>query len=88
MAHVHSVSELNEKWKVFLEEDYQKKAHAGITEYYRSMGTEIKGAGISPVIEWNRDERRQKFLDVRTVSEAFTRSEKRIIDKAGCFDFR
>lgn len=29
----------------------------------------------------------QKFLDVRTVSEAFTRSEKKIIDKAGCFDF-
>lgn len=86
-AHVHSVEELNEKWKIFLEEDYQKKAHAGITEYYRSMDVEVPGDGISPQMEWNRDERRLKFLDVRVVSEAFTHHETRQIDKAGCFSF-
>ena len=88
VAHVHSVSELNEKWKIFLEQDYQKKAHSGIKEYYESMGVEVPPEGISPEMEWNRDERRQKFLDVNTVSEAFTHHESRVIDKAGCFDFK
>lgn len=87
IAHVHSVEELNEKWKVFLEEDYQKKAHAGISEYYKSLDVEVPREGISPLTEWRRDERRQKFLDVKTVSEAFTHHESRIIDKAGCFSF-
>ena len=87
VAHVHSVAELNEKWKIFLEEDYQKKAHAGIAEYYRSMGVEVPPEGISPIMEWNRDERRQKFLDVQTVSNAFMHHETRIIDPSGCFNF-
>ena len=86
-AHVHSVAELNQKWKIFLEQDYQKKSHSGIREYYESMDVEIPSQGISPEMEWNRDERRQKFLDIQTVSDAFTHHETRIIDKAGCFDF-
>ncbi len=86
-AHVHSLSELNEKWKIFLEQDYQKKAHCGLKEYYAAQGVEIPPAGISPETEWLRDERRQKFLDVKTVSEAFTHHEKRTIDKSGCFSF-
>ena len=88
VAHVHSVAELNEKWKVFLEQDYQKKPHAGIKEYYESMDVEVPPDGITPEQEWRRDERRQKFLDVRTVSEAFTHHETRLVDKAGCFDFK
>lgn len=84
---MHSVAELNEKWKVFLEQDYQKKPHAGIKEYYESMDVEIPPQGITPEQEWRRDERSQKFLDVGTVSEAFTHHETRIVDKAGCFDF-
>lgn len=87
-AHVHSVAEMNEKWKIFLEQDYQKKAHSGIREYYEAMGSEVPTGGITPEMEWKRDERRQKFLDVHTVSEAFTHHEKRTIDKAGCFDFK
>ena len=87
VAHVHSVAELNEKWKVFLEQDYQKKPHAGIKEYYESMDVEVPPDGITPEQEWRRDERRQKFLDVSTVSEAFTHHETRVVDKAGCFDF-
>ncbi len=85
--HVHSVSELNEKWKIFLEQDYQKKAHSGIKEYYEAMGVEVPSKGITPEQEWKRDERSQKFLDVNTVSEAFTHHETRMIDKSGCFDF-
>ena len=87
VAHVHSVAELNEKWKVFLEQDYQKKAHSGIAEYYKSLDVDVPTGGISPEMEWRRDERRQKFLDVKTVSEAFTHHETRIIDKVGCFSF-
>ena len=86
-AHVHSVAELNEKWKVFLEQAYQKKPHAGIREYYESMDVEVPPQGITPEQEWRRDERSQKFLDVGTVSEAFTHHETRAVDKAGCFDF-
>lgn len=86
-AHVHSVAELNEKWKVFLEMDYQKKAHAGIAEYYRSKDVEVPEGGISPLVEWMRDERPLKFLDVNTVAEAFTHHETRVINEAGCFSF-
>lgn len=84
-AHVHSLTELNEKWKYFLEEDYQKKAHEGIAEYYRSQEVEVPPSGISPRMEFNRDERALKFIDVSVVSEAFTHHETRMIDKAGCF---
>ena len=45
-AHVHSVAELNQKWKIFLEQDYQKKPHSGIREYYESMDVEIPSQGI------------------------------------------
>ncbi len=84
---VHSVYELNERWKVFLEMDYQKKPHAGIAEYYRSMDAEVPVDGISPAMEWNRDERMLKFIDVGTVAEAFRHREHRRIDGSGCFSF-
>ena len=87
VAHVHSVAELNEKWRYFLEQEYQKKAHGGISEYYRSMDVEVPSGGISPEQEWLRDTRGLKFLDVGTVAEAFLHHEERQIDKAGCFSF-
>lgn len=85
VAHVHDLAELNRRWKIFLEEDYQKKPHSGIAEYYSSMGVEVPGDGISPEMEWKRDERRMKFIDAGTVSEAFTHHETREIDGTGCF---
>jgi len=88
VAHVHSVAEMNEKWKYFLEEDYQKKPHDGIAGYYRSKGADVPKGGITPIQEWNRDTRKLKFLDSGTVSEAFTRIETREIDKTGCFEFK
>lgn len=88
VAPVHSIAEMNEKWKYFLEEDYQKKAHDGIAQYYRSRGAEVPAGGITPQQEWNRDTRKQKYLDSGTVAEAFTRTETRNIDKTGCFEFR
>lgn len=87
VAHVHSVSELNEKWKYFLEQEYQKVPHEGIAEYYKSQGVTLPGGGISPEQEWMRDTRRQVFIDTAVVSEAFLHREKRRLDGAGCFTF-
>ncbi|MCM1225035.1 MAG: DDE-type integrase/transposase/recombinase [Lachnospiraceae bacterium] len=87
VAHVHSVEELNLRWEVFLEQEYQKEAHEGIREYYESYGVEVPGCGITPYQEWMRDERGLVFLDVSVVAEAFRHREKRRIDGAGCFSF-
>ena len=85
MAHVHSVEELNRRWKFFLEQEYQKEAHAGIREYYESYGASVPSYGITPEREWMRDERGLVFLDVSVVAEAFLHRETHRIDEAGCF---
>lgn len=85
VAHVHSVEELNRRWKVFLEQEYQKEAHAGIKEYYESYGVSVPSCGITPEQEWMRDTRGLVFLDVSVVAEAFLHHETRRIDEAGCF---
>lgn len=85
---VHSVEELNQKWKVYLEEEYQKEPHEGIAEYYRSYGVEVPAGGITPEQEWNRDTRGLVFIDTRVVSEAFQHHETRKLDNAGCFSFK
>lgn len=87
VAHVHSVGELNHRWKIFLEQEYQKEAHAGIREYYESYGVEVPPAGITPEQEWLRDERGLVYIDVSVVAEAFAHRETRRIDEAECFSF-
>lgn len=86
-AHVHSVEELNRRWKIFLEQEYQKEAHAGIKEYYESYGASVPSCGITPEQEWMRDTRGLIFMDVSVVAEAFLHRETRRIDEAGCFSF-
>ena len=86
-AHVHSVDDLNRRWKVFLEQECQKEAHAGIREYYESYGVEVPASGITPEQEWMRDARGLIFIDVSAVAEAFLHRETRRIDEAGCFSF-
>ena len=87
VAHVHSVEELNSRWKVFLEQEYQKEAHAGIREYYESYGAQVPACGITPEQEWMRDARGLIFIDVSVVADAFMHRETRRIDEAGCFSF-
>ncbi len=87
VAHVHSVEGLNQRWKIFLEQEYQKEAHAGIREYYKSFGVEVPAAGITPEQEWMRDTRGLIFIDVSVAAEAFEHRETRRIDEAGCFSF-
>ena len=84
-AHVHSVEELNRRWKIFLEQECQKEAHAGIKEYYESYGASVPACGITPEQEWMRDTRGLVFMDVSVVAEAFLHHETRRIDEAGCF---
>lgn len=84
---VHTLEDLNERWKCFLELEYQQERHEGIAEYYRSYGAEIPGDGITPLQEFQRDERNLKFLDISVVSEAFLHHETRRLDNAGCFKF-
>lgn len=88
VAHVHSLEELNRKWKVFLEQDYQQEAHSGIAEYYRNLDVEVPKGGISPEREWLRDKRGLRFMDVSVVAEAFLHHEQRRVDGSGCFSFR
>lgn len=87
VAKVHSLEELNQKWKYFLEQDYQKEAHDGIREYYESQGAQVPAEGISPYQEFMRDTRGLVFLDTAVVSEAFLHHETRRLDNAGCFSF-
>ena len=84
---VHSLEELNKKWKYFLEQDYQKEAHDGIREYYESYGVKIPSGGILPQQEFMRDTRGLVFLDTAVVGEAFLHHESRRLDNAGCFSF-
>lgn len=88
VAHVHTVEELNRRWKIFLEQEYQKEAHAGIKEYYESYGASVPACGITPEQEWMRDTRGLVFMDVSVVAEAFLHHETRRIDEAGCFSLR
>lgn len=87
VAHVHSLSELNYKWKIFLEQEYQTESHDGIREYYESYGVEVPSGGITPKQEFNRDTRNLVFIDTGVVSEAFLHREERTLDNAGCFSF-
>ena len=87
IAKVHTLEELNRRWKVFLDQDYQKDPHDGIREYYESMDVNVPEEGISPLQEWNRDSREVVFIDAGVVGEAFLHHENRVIDPAGCFSF-
>lgn len=85
---IDTLEELNRLWEVFLETEYQDKAHAGIAEYYASYGISIPENGITPRLEFNRDTRPLCYLDTSVVSEAFLHHENRKVDKGACISFR
>lgn len=87
IAKVHTLEEMNRRWKIFLDQDYQKDPHSGIRKYYESRDVKVPESGISPLQEWNRDSRELIFIDAGVVGEAFMHHEERIIDPAGCFSF-
>lgn len=85
---IRTLEELNRHWENYLEEYYHKRAHEGIREYYESLEVPVPVEGITPLQEWNRDSRPLKFLDTRTVAEAFLHHEKRQVDKGACISFK
>ena len=85
---IRTLEELNRHWSNYLEEYYHTSPHAGIREYYESMGVPVPEGGISPVQEWNRDSRPLTFLDASVVAEAFLHHEERLVDKGACISFR
>lgn len=85
---IKTLDVLNAYWTAWLEEYYHSKSHAGICEYYKSLGTPVPEEGISPRVEWNRDSRALTFLDVEVVGKAFLHQDKRIVDKGACISFR
>lgn len=87
IARVQTLEDLNSRWKVFLDQDYQKEPHDGIREYYEAQDVKLPDGGITPLQEWNRDSRDLIFYDVKVVGEAFLHHENRTIDQAGCFSF-
>lgn len=85
---IKTLEELNRYWAIYLEEYYQKTPHAGIAQYYESIGADVPAEGITPEQEWNRDTRALKYLDAGVVGEAFQHHEKRKVDKGACISFR
>ena len=85
---IKTLEDLNYYWDIFLEEYYHKQPHDGISEYYESLGVDVPDAGITPLQEFERDVRPLKFLDAKTVGEAFRHHEKRKVDKGACISFQ
>ena len=78
---IRTLEGLNRHWSNYLEEYYHTSPHAGIREYYESMGVPVPEGGISPVQDCNRDSRPLTFLDASVVAEAFLHHEERLVDK-------
>ena len=88
LKNIRTLEDLNRLWAIYLEEYYHKQKHAGIAEYYESLGAAVPEEGISPLQEWNRDSRPLTFLDAAVVSEAFLHHEQRKVDRGACISFR
>ena len=85
---IKTLEDLNYYWEIYLEEYYHKEPHDGIKEYYLSLGVDVPSTGITPLQEFERDIRPLKFLDAKTVGEAFRHHEKRKVDKGACISFQ
>lgn len=85
---IRTLEELNHHWRNYLEEYYHKEDHDGIREYYESQGVSVPPEGITPLQEWNRDQRALVFLDATVVAEAFLHHETRLVDKGACISFQ
>ena len=85
---IKTLEKLNHHWRNYLEEYYHKDDHDGIREYYESQGVSVPPEGITPLQEWNRDQRALVFLDATVVAEAFLHHETRLVDKGACISFQ
>ena len=85
---INNLEDLNKYWEIFLDEHYHQSAHNGIAEYYKSLGSDVPGSGITPYQEFTRDTRPLTFIDTSVVNEAFLHHENRKVDKGACISFK
>jgi putative transposase len=71
---IKTLDELNVLLKLWIDEHYHKSPHHGL-------------GGIAPEVAFKTDKRSLKFIDMRTLTEAFLHTEERTVDKTGCISF-
>lgn len=70
-----TLDHLNKLFWVWLDECYQNKPHSAL------------GKDISPAAAYNGIQKPLRFLDAKTIADAFLHTEERKVDKAGCISF-
>jgi putative transposase len=71
---IRTLDELNRILELWINEHYHKTAHHGL-------------GGITPETAFKADKRPLKFVDMKTLTEAFLHTEERTVDKTGCISF-
>lgn len=71
-----TLEQLNKLFWVWLEECYQTRPHSGLDKK------------MSPEAAYRSDKKALKFLDPKTIANAFLHCEERKVDKAGCISFQ
>jgi transposase InsO family protein len=68
-----SLGELNELYKIWEEECYNKREHSAL--------------GMTPEQAYDSSKAPKRYLSAETIAEAFLRVEQRKVDKSGCISF-
>lgn len=71
-----TLDEMNQLYKVWMEECYQHKAHSALKEM------------ITPHDAYHSDVRPLRLLDTEVIADAFLYCESRVVDKTGCLSFQ
>jgi transposase InsO family protein len=71
---IKTLEELNDLLKLWISEHYHKAPHHGLS-------------GITPETAFKTDKRSLRFIDMKTLKEAFLHTEERKVDKTGCISF-
>ena len=84
-AKIKTLEAMNDHWNNFVEAYYHEKKHDGLQEM---LGEDARPEDCKPTVQWNRDSRALKFIDISIVAEAFLHHETRKVDKSGCISFQ
>ena len=74
-----SLEDFNHYFKVWLQEAYHSRPHAGLNDSTKN--------NITPEIAYKTSKAPLRFLPADTIALAFTRFEARKVDKVGCISF-
>lgn len=73
-----TLEELNKRFAVWLSECYQNKPHAALSSENQS---------VSPETAYRSDRKALRFVEPKTLTNAFLHAETRKVDKSGCISF-